>query len=107
MPTKLRLPSTDNRSKGTILRSISGRKALEMYVQSLAPKRVFLLEEIRLPDVKRGKSADMKFNVLSAGLNSDLVPPEKPVVDSNVILRSLRNLSEQDIYDLIQKSAKK
>ena len=31
----------------------------------------------------------------------DLVPPDKPVVDSNVILRSFRNLSEQDIYDLI------
>ena len=37
----------------------------------------------------------------------DLVPPDKPVVDTNVILRSFRNLSEQDIYDLIQKSAKK
>ena len=37
----------------------------------------------------------------------DLVPPAKPVVDTNVILRSFRNLSEQDIYDLIQKSAKK
>ena len=39
--------------------------------------------------------------------NRDLVPPDKPVVDTNVILRSFRNLSEQDIYDLIQKSAKK
>ena len=28
-------------------------------------------------------------------------------MDANVILRSLRNLSEQAIYDLIQKSAKK
>ena len=28
-------------------------------------------------------------------------------MNSNVILRSFRNLSEQDIYDLIQKSAKK
>ena len=37
----------------------------------------------------------------------DLVPPDKPVVDSNVILHSLWNLSEQGIYDLIQKSAKK
>ena len=37
----------------------------------------------------------------------DLVPPDKPVVDSSVILRSFRSLSEQDIYDLIQKSAKK
>ncbi|CAH3139243.1 unnamed protein product, partial [Porites lobata] len=37
----------------------------------------------------------------------DLVPPDKPVVDANVIRRSFRNLSEQDIYDLIQKSAKK
>ena len=37
----------------------------------------------------------------------DLVPPDKPVVDTNVLLRSFRNLSEQDIYDLIQKSAKK
>ena len=37
----------------------------------------------------------------------DLVPPDKPVVDTNVILSSFRNLSEQDIYDLIQKSAKK
>ena len=36
-----------------------------------------------------------------------LVPPDKPVVDTNVILRSFRNLSEQDIYDLIQKLAKK
>ena len=33
----------------------------------------------------------------------DLVPPDKPVVDSNVILRSFRNLSEQGIYHLIQK----
>ena len=37
----------------------------------------------------------------------DLLPPDKPVVDSNVILCSFRNLSEQDIYNLIQKSAKK
>ena len=37
----------------------------------------------------------------------DLVPPDKPVVDANVILRSFRNLSEQDIYYLILKSAKK
>ena len=37
----------------------------------------------------------------------DLVLPDKPVVYTNVILRSFRNLSEQDIYDLIQKSAKK
>ena len=37
----------------------------------------------------------------------DLVPPDKPVVDTNVILRSFWNLSEQDIYDLVQKSAKK
>ena len=37
----------------------------------------------------------------------DLVPPDKPVADTNVILRSFRNLSEQDIYDLIQKSVKK
>ena len=36
----------------------------------------------------------------------DLVPPDKPVVDANVILRSFRNLSEQDIYYLILKSAK-
>ena len=35
------------------------------------------------------------------------MPPDKPVVDANVIRRSFRNLSEQDIYDLIQKSAKK
>lgn len=37
----------------------------------------------------------------------DLVPLDKPVVDANVTLRSFRNLSEQNIYDLIQKSAKK
>ena len=37
----------------------------------------------------------------------DLVPPDKPVVDANVTLRSFRNLSEQNVYDLIQKSAKK
>ena len=37
----------------------------------------------------------------------ELVPPDKPVVDANVILRSFRNLSEQDIFDLIQKSAQK
>ena len=37
----------------------------------------------------------------------DLVPPDKPVVDVKVTLRSFRNLSEQDIYDLVQKSAKK
>ena len=37
----------------------------------------------------------------------DLVPPDKPVVDANVILHSFQNLSEQDMYDLIQKSAKK
>ena len=37
----------------------------------------------------------------------DLVSSDKSVVDSNVILRSFRNLSEQDIYDLIQKSTKK
>ena len=30
----------------------------------------FLLREIRLPDVKREKTADMKLNVLSAGLNT-------------------------------------
>ena len=34
------------------------------------------------------------------------VPPDKPVVDANVTLRSFRNLSERDIYDLIQKSGK-
>ena len=32
----------------------------------------------------------------------DLVPPDKPVVDANVTLRSFRN-----VYDLIQKSAEK
>ena len=37
----------------------------------------------------------------------NLVPPDKPVVDTNVILRSFWNMSEHDIYDLIQKSAKK
>lgn len=37
----------------------------------------------------------------------DLVPLDKPVTDANVTLRSFRNLSEQDIYDLIQKSTKK
>ena len=37
----------------------------------------------------------------------NLVPPDKPVVDANVTLRSFRNLSEQNIYDLIQKSANK
>ena len=37
----------------------------------------------------------------------DLVPPDKPVVDANVILRSFRNMSEQNIYDLIQKLVKK
>ena len=37
----------------------------------------------------------------------DLVPPDKPVVGANIIPRSFRNLSEQNIYDLIQKSVKK
>ena len=37
----------------------------------------------------------------------DLVPPDQPVVNTNVILRSFRNLSEQNIYDLIQKLTKK
>ena len=37
----------------------------------------------------------------------DLVPPDKPVVNKNAKLRSFRKLSEQEIYDLIQKSAKK
>ena len=31
----------------------------------------------------------------------DLVPPDKPVVDTNVILRSFWNMSEHDIYDRI------
>ena len=29
----------------------------------------------------------------------DLVPPDKPVVGANIIPRSFRNLSEQNIYD--------
>ena len=38
----------------------------------------------------------------------DLVHPDKTVVHANVILRSFRNLSEQeDIYDFIHKSAKR
>ena len=41
-----------------------------MCVQSLASKRVVALREIRLPDVKREKTADMKLNVLSVGLNT-------------------------------------
>ena len=44
-----------------------------MCVQSLALKRATALKEIRLTDVKWGKTADIKLNVLSAGLN--MAPP--------------------------------
>ena len=46
------------------------KKRLWKRVQSLAPKRVTALKEILLPDVKWGKTADIKLNVLSAGLNN-------------------------------------
>lgn len=68
MPTKLCLPSTKNRSKGTILGKIHGEK-LQKRVQSLAPKRVTALKKISLPDVMRGKTAERKLNVSSVGLN--------------------------------------
>ena len=42
-------------------------------MQSLAPKRVTALKEVRLPDVTGGKTADRKLNVLSAGLNNIIV----------------------------------
>ena len=71
MPTKLCLPSTDNRSKGTIFRLIH-KENLQKRVYTIAGIEACYITQgdsatgcYVLPDVKREKTADMKFNVLS------------------------------------------
>ena len=64
------VPTTGPR--GQYLGKIHKEKPLKTCVQSMAQKRVTTLKEIRLPDIKWGKTADIKLNVLSAGLNSFL-----------------------------------
>ena len=61
----------------------------------------------KVENIRNEIDAKIDATPISQSDRHDLVPPDKPVVDTNVILSSFRNLSEQDIYDLIQKSAKK
>ena len=56
----------------------------------------------------RKKQCFASYFNCSVSLNhTQTFEPFAAVVDAKVILRSFRNLSEQAIYDLIQKSAKK